>query len=74
ERARLLGAVPLFADLTKRHLGQVARLVDEIHPSEGDLLAREGERGDEFFVVVEGAVVVTRGERELARLGPGDHF
>ena len=34
----------------------------------------EGQGGREFFVLVEGAVVVKRGGRKLADLGPGDWF
>lgn len=73
ERVELLRSVPLFGDLTKRQLGQVARLVDEVHREPGSRLATEGERGDEFFVVVDGAVTVERRGREVARLGPGEH-
>ena len=38
------------------------------------VLTKEGERGDELLVLLEGRVEVRRGDIVLARLGPGDHF
>jgi CRP/FNR family transcriptional regulator, cyclic AMP receptor protein len=35
---------------------------------------REGQRGREFFVLVDGTVRVSRKGRKLAELGPGDWF
>jgi CRP-like cAMP-binding protein len=35
---------------------------------------REGERGDELFIVLEGRVHITRGETVLSEVGPGEHF
>ncbi|MGI8793723.1 MAG: cyclic nucleotide-binding domain-containing protein [Acidimicrobiales bacterium] len=44
----------------------------------GQILVREGERGDEVFVVARGEVEVVRGDGSavtpLARLGPGRYF
>lgn len=68
----LLGAVPLFAGLSKKELGEVAAIADEIAlPAERPLTV-EGEAGREFFVIVDGTVVVTRRKRKVNELGPGD--
>jgi CRP-like cAMP-binding protein len=40
----------------------------------GTTLVREGEPGSEAFLIVEGTASVTIGDREIALLGPGDHF
>jgi CRP-like cAMP-binding protein len=38
------------------------------------VFSKEGERGDELVVLLEGTVEVRRGGAVLAALGPGDHF
>ena len=40
----------------------------------GDTLVRQGDHGDEAFVIESGEVEIRRGDRMLARLGPGDWF
>jgi putative iron-dependent peroxidase len=64
--------VPLFRGLDPAHLQRVAELAAEVRAADGDVLVRQGEPGDEFFVVVEGNVIVERDGRRVARLGPGD--
>jgi CRP/FNR family transcriptional regulator, cyclic AMP receptor protein len=66
--------VPFFSTLSKRELATVAQNVDELDVAQGKALAREGELGHEFFVVVEGTAEVVRGDAHLADLGPGDFF
>jgi CRP/FNR family transcriptional regulator, cyclic AMP receptor protein len=74
EKVALLRRVPLFARCTKAELVEVALSSDEREAPAGERLTEEGRRGREFFVLVEGAVVVRRGGRRLAALGPGDWF
>jgi CRP/FNR family transcriptional regulator, cyclic AMP receptor protein len=74
EKVELLKRTALFARCTKAELIEVALSADELAAPEGDKLTEEGRRGREFFVLVEGAVVVERGGRKLAHLGPGDWF
>jgi CRP-like cAMP-binding protein len=66
--------VPFFSTLSKRELATVAQNVDELDVAQGKALAREGELGHEFFVVVAGTAEVVRGDAHLADLGPGDFF
>jgi CRP-like cAMP-binding protein len=74
EKVELIRRIPLFAECTRAELLEVAISADEREAGEGDRLTEEGRRGREFFILVEGAVVVTRGGRKLADLGPGDWF
>jgi len=74
EKVELLKRTALFAECTKAELIEVALSADEREAAEGDRLTEEGRRGREFFVLVEGAVVVRRDGRRLADLGPGDWF
>jgi CRP/FNR family transcriptional regulator, cyclic AMP receptor protein len=69
-----LKRVPLFAHCSKRELGLIASLADEVDLEEGKTLVREGAFGHEFFVLVDGAVEVRKGKRKVATLGPGDFF
>jgi len=71
-KAELLRSVPLFSECSKRELGDVAELADELSVPAGTALMREGERGREFVVLVEGTVKVTRKGRKVAELGDGD--
>ena len=74
EKVELLRGVPLFAECTRAELVEVAISADERNAQEGATLTEEGARGREFFVLVDGGVVVRRAGRKLAELGPGDWF
>src|SRR3954471_21730331 len=60
-----LRRAPLFGELSRKELVQVARLADELEISAGTVLARQGEIGHEFFVVVDGEAEFTRNGRKL---------
>jgi putative iron-dependent peroxidase len=64
--------VPLFQGLDAAQLRRLADLAGEVQAADGDVLMRQGESGDEFFVVATGHVIVEREGQRLARLGPGD--
>lgn len=74
EKIELLRWIPLFAECTKAELVEVAISADEREAATGQALTQEGQRGREFFVLIAGAVGVTRRGRKLADLGPGDWF
>lgn len=71
---RRLGEVTMFRACSKADLRRIARAGDAYRFVAGEVLVREGQRGNELFVLVEGEAEVTRGGRHLARLGPGDYF
>ncbi len=71
-KADLLASVPLFAGCSKGELRKLASIADEIDLREGTILTREGRTAHEFFVLVEGSVRITKNDRKLADLGPGD--
>jgi CRP/FNR family transcriptional regulator, cyclic AMP receptor protein len=71
-KIELLKRVPLFAGCSKRELGEIASVADELDlPSARDLTT-EGSTGHEFVVLVEGEAEVLRKGRLVAGLGPGD--
>lgn len=73
-KIRMLSGVALFSPCAKHELRRIAALVDEIEAPKGKTLAREGDTGAEFFVVVEGTAIATRRGRKVATIGPGSFF
>jgi CRP/FNR family cyclic AMP-dependent transcriptional regulator len=73
-KVALISKVPLFAGLTKQQLGRVASIADEIDLPKGKVLTREGDRGREFFVLLEGEAEVRRKGRKLATRRAGEFF
>ncbi|HEY8773024.1 MAG TPA: cyclic nucleotide-binding domain-containing protein [Gaiellaceae bacterium] len=69
-----LQRVPLFADLNKQDLKQVARLFKERRFAEGETVIQEGSGGAAFFVIDSGEAKVVVGGEETASLKPGDYF
>jgi CRP-like cAMP-binding protein len=73
-KVRLISKVPLFSGCSKKELAEIAALADEIRLPAGRKLIREGRRGREFFVLVDGSVEVTRDGETLRTLEGGDFF
>jgi CRP-like cAMP-binding protein len=74
EKVELIKKVPLFANCSKRELEEIAHIADEIDLNEGKEMTREGSRGREFFVLLEGEADVTKQGRSINKLGSGDFF
>jgi CRP/FNR family transcriptional regulator, cyclic AMP receptor protein len=72
--ADLLARVPLFEDLSKRHLKKIAEHADEVSFREKETIVEAGQPGGTFFVIVEGEVKVVQKDRVIARVGPGEFF
>jgi CRP-like cAMP-binding protein len=70
----LISKVPLFAGLSKKQLAQVASIADEVDLPKGRVLIREGDRGREFFVLVEGEVEVTMKGKKVRTMRGGEFF
>ena len=60
--------------LSRKQLTNVARLTDDLEVPAGTVLCRQGTRGQEFFVIVDGEATVTRGNKAVATIGSGDFF
>jgi CRP-like cAMP-binding protein len=69
-----LANVPLFRACSKKDLRLIAGLADSDTCRAGDVLVREGRRGSELYVIVEGEAQVARGGVRVATLKPGDYF
>ena len=73
-KADLIRRVPLFAHCTRAELAEVASIADEIDVPAGKELMREGDRGREFFILLEGSADVRRKGRKVNSLKPNDFF
>ena len=71
-KLELLRRLPLFAHASARELRDIAARAHEIDVPAGYVLTREGDRGREFVVLVEGAATVETDGRVIATLGDGD--
>jgi CRP-like cAMP-binding protein len=69
-----LRAVTLFSECSEAELDLVLRDVTECRFPAGQILARQGQVGREFLVVIEGTARVEIDGQEIAMLGPGDFF
>ena len=69
-----LKSVPLFAGMTRKELGAVGRIADEIELPPGKELIREDMLGKQFFILLEGEAEVRRRGRKVNRLRAMDFF
>jgi len=75
----LLAKVPVFSILTSVHLQRVADIGTEEAHAYGKTIFAEGDVGDKFYVVIEGAVRISKivpgmGEEALAIVKAGSYF
>lgn len=73
KREVLIG-MPLFARLSERELLRVMQVVEVRSFESNQPVIKEGDRGDELFIVLTGHVKVSKGDSVLSTLGRGEHF
>jgi CRP/FNR family transcriptional regulator, cyclic AMP receptor protein len=71
-KVQALKRAPLFAGLSRKELVLLARLTEDLEVPAGKVLCREGETGQEFFVIVDGKAEVTRKGEHVATRGGGE--
>jgi CRP-like cAMP-binding protein len=75
----ILGQLDLFQGLATSHMRRVVAIGSEEHHKKNAKIFDEGDEGDKFYVVLEGAIRISRfvagmGEEALAVLRPGAYF
>ena len=73
-KADALAKAPLFRNLSRNDLVALAKVTEDLEVEEGKVLAREGDIGHEFFVIVDGEVDVAKEGETVRKLGSGDFF
>ncbi|MBF6556572.1 MAG: cyclic nucleotide-binding domain-containing protein [Acidimicrobiales bacterium] len=69
-----LREMELFSDCSRAELSRIGSLTTATRVEQGSVLAREGSRGLEFFVIAEGTATASRHGLWLASFGPGSFF
>ena len=70
----VLADVPLFRNLSRRHLKRVASLARMRRYGPGTSIVRAGDAGSAFFVLLDGTARVVTSKGRARRLGSGDFF
>ena len=74
EKVLFLRHVPLLSNMETSELIQVASIAREVTYPAGTRIIQQGEHGDHMFLIVDGEVLIQRGEMPLKTLGPRDFF
>ena len=75
----LLSKIPLFADLPREELDQILAALDVKELADREILFREGDSGEKFYVVMKGELEVLLGAEKTEELllnvmREGEHF
>jgi len=79
DKILLLRGIDIFEDLAVGELAAVASVTEEIDYPAEEIVIREGEAGEQMYLIIKGEVSVikahgTEDELELDRIGEGDYF
>jgi CRP/FNR family cyclic AMP-dependent transcriptional regulator len=74
QKVDLLKKVPMFSNLSNRHLNEIAKYADQLSVKTGKVLAEEGNIGWEFVFILEGKARVEKDGKIINRLASGDYF
>jgi len=65
EKVLLLQDVDIFEHTSTEDLSHIAAIAEEIEYQADDVIYKEGEISDSMYVVIEGKVSLTRGDKEI---------
>ena len=71
-KVQALKRAPLFEGLSRKELGELARVTEDLEVPAGKVLCKEGDTGREFFVIVDGETQVTTNGKDLGARGSGE--
>jgi hypothetical protein len=74
EREEILRRIPLFSACSAHDLRSIAARAETREYPAGATLCTQGERGDGFFVIVDGRAEARRDGAVIRSMGPGDFF
>src|SRR5260370_37259095 len=74
EKVLFLRYVPLFSNMATNELTQVAAMAREVTFPAGYRIIQQGDHGDNMFLIVEGEVLIQRGDTPVKTLHPRDFF
>ena len=71
EKTIFMKGVDLFRDISGEEVSHVAQIAEEIEYGSEQTIFDEGDVGDSMFIIVDGAVRIHKGDKELAVLSKG---
>lgn len=74
QKVDFLKKVPLFNNLSQRHLKEIAKHADQVQVEKGRVLVQQGKTGWEFIFIVEGKARVEKNGKVIRQLTGGDFF
>ena len=74
QKVDFLKKVPLFNNLSQRHLKEIAKHADQVQVERGRVLVQQGKTGWEFIFIVEGKARVEKNGKVIRQLTGGDFF
>lgn len=73
-KTEMLSGAPLFDGVDPGGMDRIAAVAVQVDFAADHVIARQGEIGTGFFVIVSGGAQVVRDGEVIATLGPGDFF
>jgi len=74
EELRVLASVPIFTPLPGSSLEHLAGRLVPTRLDAGTMIVREGDAGDRFYIVAEGAVEISEEGKPISELNAGGYF
>jgi CRP-like cAMP-binding protein len=74
QKMDLLKKVPMFSNLSQRHLREIGKHADQVRVEAGRVLAQQEKKGWEFIFIVEGKARVKKNGKFVRSLSGGDFF
>ena len=74
ERVLILKGADLLREVGPRHLLELAEVAREVELSAGDVIFQEDDNADALYMMVEGRVRLSTGDRTISEVGPGEAF
>jgi len=74
DKIERLKEIPIFEGCSQRQLRRVAKIARVFDVAADTVLARAGEPGDEFFLIIDGSVWVEVSSEKRVLLHPGEFF
>ena len=70
----LLSSVPLFAELSRQELEQIAGVGREVEFAQGSPIVEHGMQASDFYLILDGQALLEVPKKKPRQLGPGDSF
>jgi len=74
QKIDLLKQVPMFSNLSHRHLGEIGKHADQVKVEAKTVLAQQEKKGWEFIFIVDGKARVEKDGKIIRQLSEGDFF